>query len=185
MKISVIFLSALICLASCGWLREDKAPVGEALAREQQFLNYNHRQVPDSLLQLSEPGAADTLLKPLEGNLFGKFFANRLAFFIVKSPTNKIHNARASTLTMYYLDGHLGQLRYNLEQNVVNKLINTHGSFRIVGYDSLNQALIQSRPVVTFTSSGAELNPQLNNYEIKWDLVYAQILYKVNINNQE
>lgn len=172
---------ATIFLASCSPEKEDALRADEAGNHQQQFTNFNHQEVPAKLLQLQDTLKTDSVLQPLEGNLFGRFFSDRVEFFIVDKPTNLIQDSRVKFLTMYYVDGQLGQVKYNLEQDVVDRLIGTYGSFRIDGRDSLNRARIKNSEVVTFTPEGMAFNSQLDNYQMKWDLEHAQIVYHVNL----
>ena len=161
-----------------------------ASAEQLEPKNLNNKKVPDELLVLDAEQdstevagilRAGVASPDVEGNLFGKFFNNRASFFIIESPTNKIHNSGVKSITMYYLDGKLSQAKYVLERNVLDSLVQQYGRFRIKAFDPKNREILASGAVLVETEEGLVMNDQLDNFEMRWALGDMQIKYRVNL----
>ena len=145
--------------------------------------SFDRQEVPQGLLTLSaqaQKGEAHKTQVPKE-NLYGKFFDERAAFYIIEEPQNKLFQAKVKSLTLYYLDGQLSQTRYIVEQDIVDSLLKMYGSFGIIGHDPKNQELIRSRQIMLSTADGLVFNKALDNYQLVWQVEDQQIRYRVNI----
>lgn len=174
----------LLLLFSCNEQQEvtvKKQPVAPPL------MDFNDQKIPKEFLTLSDstdevPGVKE---EDLEGNLFGKFYADRASFYIINNPKNKIYDVKVNTLTMYYLDGELCKTKYLLEKDVTNTLINQYGRFKIQGFDVENRYLLRKEPIVIKKGDRWELNQKFTNYKLTWTLADKQLELKVDKNDEE
>lgn len=172
-------LCLCILLASCrDNPRETSAHESpEAPART----SFNNQPVPEGILLLRDSADLEELSGELAGNLYGRFFYNRAEFFVVENPENTVHDTKVKFISMCYLDGQLTQTRYELSEDIADKLIRAYGSFSIQGFDPDNLEVIRSGETLVRTPSGTSLSAQLNNYELKWSVGSRQIKYRVNL----
>ncbi len=171
-----IFLIFLFC---CNETKEIDAEKPQD-AKPGRIVKLDGRQVPDRLLTLNSASNADVLRASVSGNLFGRFFCDRAEFYIIKNPQNIVFSARANSIVLYYLDQQLRQTKYVLSTDIVTPLINSLGSFTIVGLDAKNRDIIRSKRIVHKTDKGWKFNTKLDNYELEWTLGEKQIKYIVN-----
>ena len=128
----------------------------------------------------TDSSSNDSINVTVEENLYGTFFGDRAEFFIVNDPKNLIHGAKIKKVTFCYLDGELCQSRYVLETDISDKLIRTHGNFKIKGFDFKDRRVIADQNVMIDYGKGMELNHDLHNFELTWTLGDRHIKMRVN-----
>ena len=177
MKIAVILLTGLL-LTSCG--KSDEAGiVKNDNSSKRKRINLNNTVVSEELLTLqtdkTSPGKNDTL----HNNLFGRFFCDRAEFFIIDNPQNDIYLEKPRSIVLFFLDGELCQTKYELGNNIANRLYKELGRCRIAGLDGKNKKIIDAKNILVKSAGETSLNHQLDNYELKWIFGDKEIRYRV------
>lgn len=167
-----LFLALAVATGACDHAETEK--VGQVVAA-------NVREVATPVLQADEDKMPYE--EELEGNLFGKFFCDRAEFYVIESPNDRIYNAQARSLTLYYLDGVLSKKKYRLTVDIHAELIKSLGNFSITGFDRKNYALIKKGEILVRTRAGLALNKALDNYELKWETENGMVSYRVKFLN--
>lgn len=175
----------LIALISCKEKREENNSDKQLVSTERKVVKLDGQKVPDRLLTLNTESNREVLQGTARGNLFGKFFCDRAAFYIIKNPQNNVFSTKANSIILYYLDQQLRQTKYILSDDIVTHLINSLGNFSITGLDQRNSKIIMARRVVTKKDQRWEFNEELDNYELEWTYGDKQIKYKVSPHNHE
>lgn len=167
-----LILALAVATGACGRVEPE---VGE------QVVAAEVREVATPVL----PSDGDEMAyeEELEGNLFGKFFCDRAEFYVIESPNDRVYNAQARALTLYYLDGVLSKKKYKLTVDIHAELIKSLGNFSITGFDKKNNALIRKREILVRTQTGLALNKALDNYELKWENEKGMVTYRVRFLN--
>lgn len=113
-----------------------------------------------------------------DDHLFGKFYHDRIEFHIVDRPDIKILNTPVKRMTLYFIDSVLCKKKYELEENISNKLMNSLGSFKFqpIGMKSLEAAKMNG--VIVYQPNGALLNPHLASYQMKWALEDRTVIFR-------
>jgi hypothetical protein len=181
----MLLLLFIMEISSCNSPQQELANPAGSPEENQLKQTLNNTPLPSRLLDLNPDTAADAATADLHQNLFGKFFADRAAFYIVRNPTNKLYHSNIKTMTMYYLDGRRSKTKYIMAENVENRLVTAFGSFTIKGYDDKNRALIRNKKIWASTVGSLALNTQLDNYEISWTFGHTHISYRVEAMNKE
>lgn len=119
---------------------------------------------------------------PSEDHLFGKFFNDRAEYFVIENPSNTIFQTNVHSITLFHLDGKLGQTKYVLEENIASSLLHQFGACRIVGLDSLSKILVENESIVQRKEGKLLVNPKLTAYELRWALDDKEIRYRVREN---
>lgn len=160
-----------LVVVSCG---PPQKPVNQSIQAgilPSQPPGYSEKPVPDDLMTFTadpEASEEDTLVRTadLDEHFFGSFYSDRADFYVIDDPQNSIFNSKIEQLTLYYIDGTLCKTKYMLAQNIGMQLVRNYGSFKIIGCDSVNKAIIARGSVM----EGKVLNEGLNNYEMSWSL---------------
>lgn len=116
---------------------------------------------------------------PSEDHLFGKFFNDRAEYFVIENPSNTIFQTNVYSITLFHLDGKLGQTKYVLERNIASNLLQQFGACKIVGLDSLSKLVVESESIVQKKEGKLVVNPKLTAYELRWALDDKEIRYRV------
>lgn len=145
----------------------------------------NNTKVPTRLLSLHDEAEVGSTAADIQENLFGKFYADRAAYYIVRNPTNRLFHTKIKQMTMYYLDGRMSKTRYIMEENIANRLIKSFGSFKISGYDDKNRALIRENKFFTAEQESLSLNEDFDNYALHWTFGHMQLSYRVDLSNKD
>lgn len=120
-----------------------------------------------------------------EEQLFGKFFDERAEFFIIKEPHKTIYNANVKKITLFYLDGKLAKLKYILDSDISNALLNNHGSCKLKGLDPEDRYLMKHSEVIKKEEKSYSLSNKLNNFQIQWDLDDRSLVMRVRTKEDE
>ena len=168
-------------LASCNQVVQHPQPEDKVQPASHEVRNLNSKEVPEQVLTLNTTSLKDGP-ESINDNLFGKFFCDRIEFYIIKNPTNEIYSSRPESITLSYIDGELRQSKYILDNNIVASLLDQLGSFKIKGLDFKNREIISSKQIVNKTKRGISLNRELDNYELKWEFEDSEIKYRVSPN---
>lgn len=115
----------------------------------------------------------------IEEQLFGKFFDERAEFFIIDEPHKTILNAKVKRLTLFYLDGKLSKLKYILDSNISNELLNNYGSCKITGLDPEDRYQMKNSDVILKENNKYTLSENLNNYQIQWEVDNKSLVMRV------
>lgn len=178
-------LIGLISLAACQIKPDENKASNFHVTKKKELVKLDDQKVPDHLLTLNTEVKAELIQGSVSGNLFGKFFCDRAEFYIIKNPQNNVFSAKANSIVLYYLDQQLRQTKYALTKDIVTQLVNSLGSFSIVGLDNKNRDIVQSKRIVNKTRNGWTFNSQLDRYELEWTFGDKQIKYRVNPDNYE
>lgn len=180
-----ILLIALILLSACQVKPDENDDTDFLVVKKKELVKLDDQKVPDRLLTLNTEAKTEVMQGSVSGNLFGKFFCDRAEFYIIKNPQNNIFSAKANSIVLYYLDQQLRQTKYALTKDIVTQLVNSLGSFSIVGLDNKNRKIVRSKRIVNKTKNGWTFNNQLDRYELEWTFGDKQIKYRVNPDNHE
>ena len=179
MRILSVLFAVSLALTSC-----DKSDNREVLhnsitSSESDNRNFDNAEVPEELLTLRSENSNETKNDTLSDNLFGRFFCDRAEFYIIDNPQNEIYFQKPTSIILYYLDGELCQAKYELEENIADRLFKELGRCRIIGIDLKNRAIIESNGILIKSETGTEFNPELDNYELKWTIGDKEVKYRV------
>lgn len=180
----VIILSASITACERFGINKKTKPDAENAERIAKPKGFNNQVVPYDLLALEDESFEYAEHEPRDGNieenLHGKFYDEQASFYIVKEPENTIFKSEVSKITLYYLKDKLYQSKYELKKDITNQLINTYGNFKIQGFDEENREAIETIKIVVRNGRNWVLNPNLNNYELTWQLAERELKIRVN-----
>jgi len=146
---------------------------------ESDHRNFDNAEVPEEILTLRSENSNETKNDTLSDNLFGRFFCDRAEFYIIDNPQNEIYFQKPTSIILYYLDGELCQAKYELKENIADRLFKELGRCRIVGIDLKNRGIIESNGIRIKSETGTVFNPELDNYELKWTIGDKEIKYRV------
>lgn len=170
-KVTMLFF--LVVLMSCETgQRTDEKDTKEAQTSRRE------KNIPDRLLRID--GNVDTLRSYALGNsLFGKFFRQRAEFYVIENPNKTLYNHPVKSITLYFLDGALAKTKFELDDDISDDLIQSYGTFSIIGYDTLTRKMLKTEKVVQAINEKKVLNKNLMNYQLKWDrhtkFIYARV----------
>ena len=116
----------------------------------------------------------------LDENLFGKFYGDRAAFYIIKNPGYKIFGENIKSITLFYLDGNLFKTKYIMENNITDRLINKYPRFSFRGFDERNRELMGVEKIFYKEDKKWFLNKHLTNYDIHWLIGNYEMRMRVN-----
>lgn len=108
---------------------------------------------------------------------FGDFFDDRLRFYYTDNPGLRIGKAHVQFLMLYFIDNRLVKIRYHLNNDISNYLIDSLGMCKIKSSDSTNMAILKSGPVLYRNKNRVRLNPDLDDYEMIWDRYVVESRY--------
>jgi hypothetical protein len=179
----VFLLLLVVIITSCRPAPDSVGVTHESILKVERG-KLNNRNVPEDILTLTTE-SDESVQTAIQENLFGKFFCDRVAFYVIENPMNEIYAAKTESIILYYLDGELRQTRYCLAHDITANLIKSLGSFKIQGYDFKNRKIIEAGQLITKTDHGWILNNHLDNYELKWTLGEREVKYRVNLLKKE
>ncbi|MGD9329179.1 MAG: hypothetical protein PVH48_09460 [Cyclobacteriaceae bacterium] len=113
-------------------------------------------------------------------DFFGEFYDDRLKFFYNDNPKLNIGNAQVKLLMLYFLDERLVKIRYHLDMDIENHLMDS------LGIGLLNSKYTRRKRVLATDRSLKKLkdfNKSKNEpyeYEIAWDRHIILSTYAVN-----
>jgi len=100
---------------------------------------------------------------------FGTFFGDRLSFYFLDDPEMSIGKANVHFLMLYFMDDRLVKVRYHIDDNISNYLVDSLGMCKIRTSDAANKTILETGSAVIKNKRGIRLNPALDNYELIWD----------------
>ena len=173
--IRIILLAICVALVvSC-----EKEPDKEAAQGPNHEITRSEKNVSERFLRID--GTLDTLRQyELGKDLFGKFFQERVEFYIIENPNKTIYNHPVKSITLYFLDGKLSKTKYELDADISDNLIYSYGSFTIKGYDSITRRLFKTEKIINRVNNKKILNKNLINYELKWEMSSKFIYTRVD-----
>ena len=117
-------------------------------------------------------------------NLFGKFFDNRAAYYIIEKPEIFIGSARVLELTLYFVDDVLLRKKHVLHRDISNELVKAHGSFKFKPLDENSKQLIDDGAKILENKA---INSSLTDYQLRWesDVIRRQYLVEVDSVGEE
>lgn len=176
MKSTAILFTVLLLL-SCGKTGNEESDKNHTLKNRR--ISLNNTVISEDLLTLqtdkTSPGKNDTL----RNNLFGRFFCDRAEFFVIDNPQNDIYQEKPSSIVLFFLDGELCQTKYELTNNIANRLYKELGRCNIAGLDSKNKKIIDTKKILVKSAGETNINDKLDNYELKWIFGDKEIRYRV------
>ncbi|MEQ9422805.1 MAG: hypothetical protein RJQ09_00200 [Cyclobacteriaceae bacterium] len=128
-------------------------------------------------------GSERKIIKKLEehervdADIFGDFHNDRLRLFTKHEPDLDFQGASVESVVFYYVDEDLFQKRYALDNDISTDLIKEHGKFKIRGLNARNVNLIKENRTNIFVDN--QINPELDFYQIRWELPENEIIYQV------
>ena len=112
-------------------------------------------------------------------NHYGDFYGKRATYYVIESPENRLYNAQVNNIILYFLDGELAKTRYDLNQDIANRLIAELGKFNIRWKDTVDRDIMRNVPVITRSKDSIRINEQLRNFEMIWRKDEKHIRYEV------
>lgn len=185
-KLSLILLSSFtLIIFSC----DKKAPQSETKIDPAQAVAENKEIIGEKeapkVKSIDFDLAEDIVNNDIEEKLFGKFFDERAEFFIIKEPHKTIHNANVKKMTLFYLDGKLAKMKYILDSDISNALLNNYGSCKLKGLDPEDRYLMKNSEVIKKEDNSYTLSDKLNNFQIQWDLDDRTLVLRVQTKEDE
>ena len=184
MRSIAAWLLLTLALTSCNDSKDERRILKNSTSRP-VLRKLDNSTVPNELLTLKNESSNHHSGDSLRGNLYGRFFCDRAEFYTIDNPQNEIYSQRPATIVLYYLDGELCQTKYELKENIADKLFNELGRCRIVGFDTKNKQIISANGMRVDSPSGLRFNPDLDNYELTWNIGDKQIKYRVEKTKDE
>lgn len=172
-----LFLLAFVITTSCA--ERDVKSSEDEKAYVPPTRTLNNEEISERLLNFDTLDVSEA--ERIADDMFGSFFCDRALFYVIENPTNDIHSSRASSVTLCYLDRKLMQTKYIVESDIHSSLINRYGKFKIHGLDERNKQILKDEKVVVKSGGTWTLNPNLDNYEIRWTLDKKEIKYRVSL----
>jgi len=171
--IRTIFFAICLAFVSC-----EKEPAQEEQQEPDLEITKSEKNVSERFLRID--GTLDTLRQyELGKDLFGKFFQERAEFYIIENPNKTIYGHPVKSITLYFLDGKLSKTKYELDADISDDLIHSHGTFTIKGYDSITRRVFKTEKIIDRVNNKKILNKNLVNYELKWEMptkfIYARV----------
>ncbi|MFC2123269.1 hypothetical protein ACFLU5_00540 [Bacteroidota bacterium] len=111
---------------------------------------------------------------------FGTFFDDRLAFYFFDNPNMHIGKADIHFMMLYFMDDRLVKVRYHIDKNISNYMVDSLGMCKIKTSDASNKAILESGSVILKSKRGIRLNPALDNYELIWDRYVVESRFVVD-----
>ena len=177
MKIISILLTALL-ISACVETENGQRDKDAKTSRKMR-INLNNTTVPEKLLTLQNEQTIPQQNDTLRNNLFGRFFCDRAEYFIIDNPQNDIYREKPKSIVLFFLDGELCQTKYQLNNNIANRLYKELGRCNIAGLDARNKKIIEDRNILVKSAGETSLNHNLDNYELKWIVGDKEIRYRV------
>lgn len=163
MRVIAIFLAALILISCERELQKDSEQPDE----EPELVVKSEKNVSERFLRIE--GKVDTLRHfALGKDLFGKFHKQRFECYIIENPNRTLYSRPVKKITLYFIDGILAKTKYELDDDISDDLIQSHGEFTIQGYDTLTRSLFQTEKIIQKVNHKKVLNKNLTNYRLKW-----------------
>jgi hypothetical protein len=81
-------------------------------------------------------------------DLYGKFFNDRIEFYMSNNTRTNILNANVEQITLYFIDGVQAKTKYILSDNISSHLINTKGKFKFQALNWKNKALTKNENII-------------------------------------
>jgi hypothetical protein len=174
----IAILVATLLLSACGETANDQSDK-DAKTSKKKRISFNNTTVPEKLLTLQNEITTHQQDDTLRNNLFGRFFCDRAEFFIIDNPQNNIYREKPQSIVLFFLDGELCQTKYQLNNNIANRLYKELGRCNIAGLDARNKKIIDNRDILVKSAGETFINYQLDNYELKWIFGDKEIRYRV------
>ena len=111
---------------------------------------------------------------------FGDFFDDRLTIYFSDNPDLSIGKARVKFLMLYFIDTRLVKVRYHLDYDISNYLVDSLGVCKIKSSDVENMAILKSGTILLKSKTGIHLNPELSDYELIWDRYVVESRFVVD-----
>lgn len=110
-------------------------------------------------------------------DLYGKFFNDRIQFYMSNNTNTNILNANVEHITLYFIDGVLAKSKYILSDNISSHLINTKGRFRFKALNWKNKDLAKNEDIIFKENQKHQINEKFDNYQLKWSTNSKDIIY--------
>lgn len=105
----------------------------------------------------------------LKRNLYGRFFNDRAEYYIIENPSNTLMQSAIKRAILYYFDGKLYRVKYQLSEDKSSQLIRSRPSFSIRGLTERSRDILAAQSPVKRNSVGNyEINPSVDDYELTW-----------------
>lgn len=96
----------------------------------------------------------------------GEFFDHRVKFFKIDAPDISIGSSDVNEVVLYFIDSTLARIRYTLDEDVSNFLLDSLGVSRFKPLDDRSKELLASKNV--WNRYNKKLHEDLRNYELVW-----------------
>lgn len=110
----------------------------------------------------------------------GEFFDHRLRFFKIDAPKLSIGSASVDEVVLYFIDSTLARIRYTVNHDVSNYLMDSLGVSRFKPLDERSKELLASKKV--WNKYKRQLHDELENYELVWRKEDAVTRFRVHKN---
>jgi hypothetical protein len=165
----IVFLSAVLILSlfSCSHKKEST-------------LLLKDERKPVATPQINSFGKEISQLsqKELDQSLYGRFFYDRAEYYIIHRPSNKLMGRDILKATLYYMDGQLYKVKYLLDVDIANDLVNRHRQFKVKPLDEISRSVLKNQAVAFKVDTVLSLNSNLRNYELTWNRGEKEIRWR-------
>ena len=114
-------------------------------------------------------------------DFFGEFYEDRLKFYYTDNPRLKIGAANVNLLMLYFLDDRLVKIRYHLDRNIENYLMDSLGIGMLDTKYTRNKNVYATEKSINKLKEFNESRNDPHDYSISWDR--HVILSSFNVNS--
>lgn len=158
--------------------KEQKLVNGEVVNHAKKEMVFTTPPVELSIDTLYEIEDGHLDLKLDERTLFGKFYRDRVSFYVVEQPNLTLYGAPVESMTLYLIDSVLCRKKYELTANIAEPLIEQLGKFvfKPLDWNTIESAKVVD--VVLRNDDMFQINPIMNRYQLRWETDNKTILFR-------
>lgn len=114
---------------------------------------------------------------------YGEFYNRRLRFFYATHPEISIGPAQVDLIMLYFLDKRLVKIRYHLNQDLTNYILDSLGTGLLKTRYSRHRRIPATLRTLQQLKNFSEMNGHPEDYEIYWNRHIIESRYEVNQNS--
>jgi len=112
-------------------------------------------------------------------DFFGEFYDDRLKFYYSDNPEMKMGDAEIRLLMLYFLDDRLVKIRYHLDKNIEDHLLDSLGLGRLNSKYSRKKYILATEKTLNKIKQYNQQNNYQNEYQIYWDRNVIESSFRV------
>jgi len=113
---------------------------------------------------------------------YGGFFEERLKFFYTNDPGLRLANADVDLLMLYFLDDRLVKIRYHLDQDITDPLLDSLGLGLLKTRYNRNKQIMATDKTILRLKTYNQQKGNPDKYDIIWDRQIIESSYHVDPN---